>query len=152
MRFFVHHTATSRDVSRDCIRQIHLARGFKDIGYTILIRLPVGQYIPEVLMGRPYDKDDEWEPWEYGAHAKGHNDSSMGIALVGNFEEEGLPWQMEFTLANVLALLCRQFGVAWDDFKDSIFGHNEVAATACPGKHVDMDAIRRDVYNLWLEM
>ena len=103
------------------------------------------QFIPEIVMGRPYDKDDEWEPWEYGAHARGHNDSSMGIALIGNFDEEEPPWQMLMALDIVLTLSCRQFNVAWNQVYAAILGHGEAAATACPGRYVDMDEVRESV-------
>lgn len=141
MRIFTHHSAGDRDDTFGDVHKTHLERGFRDTGYTIMIRMPRDQFVPEIGYGRPYDKDDDWEPWEYGAQVKGHNHESIGVCVIGNFEEEALPRQMEQALAFVCYLLCRQF----DEDEEAVQGHNEVAATSCPGKFINMDDVRYSV-------
>jgi len=72
----IHCTATpnGKAVSRETIRQGHLARGFSDIGYHYLVQVD-----GSLIVGRPEE--------QVGAHAavKGHhyNQTSLGIALIG---------------------------------------------------------------------
>ena len=68
----IHCTATEagHDYSVDQIRQWHKANGWKDIGYHYVIRLD-----GSVEVGRPIQQP--------GAHCRGHNEHSIGIAYVG---------------------------------------------------------------------
>ena len=74
----IHCTATKGGIDYNVkhIRGMHLARGFNDIGYHFLIHLD-----GEIERGRPWDK--------MGAHAKGYNSDSIGIAYVGGVDKEG---------------------------------------------------------------
>lgn len=76
-KFIIHCTATpeGRDVSVDTIREWHLARGWRDIGYHFVIDLN-----GELHEGRPIEQT--------GAHTKGQNFDSIGIAYVGGVEAE----------------------------------------------------------------
>lgn len=68
----IHCTATpvGAKVTRESIRQTHLARGFSDIGYHYLI-MPNGK----IVIGRDVDIS--------GAHVYNHNSHTIGIAYVG---------------------------------------------------------------------
>lgn len=70
--FIVHCSATpnARPVSVDTIRQWHIARGWKDIGYHYVIQ-PSGL----VEDGRSLELT--------GAHCKGHNANSVGVCMIG---------------------------------------------------------------------
>lgn len=57
-------------VSVDTIRDWHLKRGFKDIGYHYIIQ-PLGK----ICSGRPIQ--------ETGAHVEGDNEDNVGICLIG---------------------------------------------------------------------
>lgn len=74
----IHCTATKEGVSYNVarIREMHIARGFKDIGYHFLIHLD-----GTVETGRPFE--------EAGAHAKGYNAHSVGISYVGGLDAYG---------------------------------------------------------------
>jgi N-acetyl-anhydromuramyl-L-alanine amidase AmpD len=74
----VHCSATrsNQDIGADEIRQMHLNRGWKDIGYHAVIRRN-GQ----IEYGRHFD--------ETGAHVKSHNFQSVGVCLVGGVDHEG---------------------------------------------------------------
>jgi len=56
----------------------HRSRGFKKIGYHIVILLN-----GKVQYGR--------DIWEVGAHAKGYNDESIGICYIGGLDAKGKP-------------------------------------------------------------
>lgn len=77
----IHCSATdpSRDIGVDEIREMHVAgKGWQDIGYHFVIRR---NGIIEI--GRDIDIP--------GAHARGHNQRSVGICLVGGVDEECYP-------------------------------------------------------------
>lgn len=71
----IHCSATppSMDIGVDEIRQMHLKRGFKDIGYNRVIR-----------------RSGEWEQGRdddaVGAHVEGYNSISIGVCLVGGVD------------------------------------------------------------------
>ncbi|MCJ8336578.1 MAG: N-acetylmuramoyl-L-alanine amidase [Epibacterium sp.] len=106
------------------VRRWHLERGFSDIGYHYLIDRD-GQ----VMVGR--------ELARIGAHVKGHNTGSIGIALFGGHgSAESDQFADNFTskqadaLETLLDHLRDEFNVR------TIRGHNEYAAKACPGFQV----------------
>ena len=74
-KLIIHCTATpeGREVSVETIRKWHLGRGWRDIGYHFVIGLD-----GEVHEGRPIEQT--------GAHTKGQNYDSIGIAYVGGVE------------------------------------------------------------------
>ena len=83
----VHHTATPLSTTVEELRRMHVdERGWKDIGYHWVVRVN-SRGIALTEEGRPQDGDDHLEPWEYGAHVRGSNSMSLGIAVVGNFSE-----------------------------------------------------------------
>jgi len=77
----IHCSATreTQDFTVQDIRQMHLNRGFNDIGYHF--------YITKngiVHKGRPLTKQ--------GAHVKGHNKNSIGICYEGGLDIDGIPY------------------------------------------------------------
>lgn len=74
----IHCSATpeGRPVSVSTIRQWHLDRGWRDIGYHFIIGLN-----GEIWPGRPIS--------QRGAHVKGHNTGSIGICYVGGVTNDG---------------------------------------------------------------
>lgn len=75
---YLHCTATKpgRFVSVDAIRTYHMtARGFSDIGYHYIIE-PDGS----IFLGRPVDKG--------GAHVYQDNAHTIGVSMVGNWDEQ----------------------------------------------------------------
>ena len=75
-------------------------------------------------------------------HCKGHNNKSVGIALVGNFTV-GRPDPKQIdSLNDLIAFFALYF------HEVTIHGHNEFRNTLCPGKNFDID----DVKMYYLEM
>ena len=79
-KVIVHCTATpeNRVVTVEDVRQWHKARGWSDIGYHIMIYLD-----GTVHEGRPIERS--------GAHCKGQNKNSIGIAYVGGVDKDMNP-------------------------------------------------------------
>lgn len=126
----IHHTGnpTDDDLSVVEINASHQARGWSCIGYHYVIRKD-----GTVEIGRPH--------WTVGAHAYGHNSHAIGVHVCGNFEiGEPTSKQIE-SLAMLLANLCTDYGLPID--RDTIVGHRELMATACPGRNLfaQMDTI-----------
>lgn len=90
----IHCTATREgiDYNVDTVRTWHKYRGFKDIGYHFLIHLD-----GTIERGRPWDIP--------GAHAKGYNSESIGVAYCGGTDRHGDPKDTR-TVAQVHALRC----------------------------------------------
>ena len=76
-KIIVHCSATpeGKDYSVDTIRDWHLARGWRDIGYHFVIYRN-----GEIAEGRPIEQS--------GAHCKGENYCSIGICYIGGVEAE----------------------------------------------------------------
>lgn len=117
----IHCTATpaGRDVSASDIDQWHRQQGFDCIGYHYVIRLD-----GSLQVGRPIDKG--------GAHCKGHNAHSIGIAYVGGIDENGQyadtrTAEQRGTMAVLISFLVRSFSTI-----KYIRGHRDYAARACP--------------------
>lgn len=138
----VHHTATDRAATVEDIRRMHVeGRGWRDIGYHWLVSQPTDEHLATVHQGRMEDGDGRWESWEHGAHVRGHNHRSVGVALIGNYHEHIPSSALIDVLCLRLTRLCGQFGLR----AGHIVGHRDLAATACPGRHVDLDVIQKRV-------
>lgn len=120
-KIVIHHTATSAYISVDSIRDYHMNElGWRDIGYHYIVNSN-----GVLRLGRP--------DWMIGAHVKGQNRDSIGVAVIGNFEDctflfagkWSTPW--ERMLRIVLADLMRRYPSA------EVVTHREIAATLCPG-------------------
>ncbi len=123
----VHCSATEHvddSVDSDVIRAWHVEEnGWSDIGYHFVITRR-----GDIEFGRPLEKR--------GAHARGHNDHSVGVCLVGGLDASGKPTEgiEHYTLDQMKALTqvikstCADFG----DIK--ILGHRDLPRVfkACP--------------------
>ncbi|MEN3043847.1 MAG: N-acetylmuramoyl-L-alanine amidase [Candidatus Hydrothermales bacterium] len=94
----IHHTATPKKEYQGDINyldRIHREKGFIMIGYHFIIA-PDGK----VFEGRKINEE--------GAHTKRFN-SFLGIALIGNFEEEEMEKRQLFSLLNFMSYLEKIF-------------------------------------------
>ncbi|HYJ66068.1 MAG TPA: N-acetylmuramoyl-L-alanine amidase [Nocardioidaceae bacterium] len=139
---FVHHTVNSNDYSRSdgkgIVRSIlayHTqSRGWCDIGYNYLIdrygRVYVGRAGGARLPVR-------------GAHAGDYNTNSVGVSLIGNFEEARPTKRMKNALVRFIGWrLGTSYAPAHGTVTlrgtefNRISGHRDAMSTACPGKYV----------------
>ena len=127
---FIHCTATrpewwadrrSSEKAAECKRWHVEGNGWSDIGYHYLVDRD-----GTVTEGRPIEKS--------GAHARGHNAGSVGIALWGGhggeqddkFDEHFTPEQ-DRALRKLIASLRMEYPSI-----TKVRGHNEVSAKMCP--------------------
>jgi len=123
-RIILHCTATrvgeELDVSQ--IDKWHKDRGFSEIGYHYVIYAN-----GTIATGRDIRKK--------GAHVKGHNHDSVGVAYVGGLDNNLVP-QDTMTMQQELAFLhlVNSLRVVFGDL--SVHGHNEYSNKACPSFEV----------------
>lgn len=116
----LHCTATKegQDYSVEQVRKWHLDRGFNDIGYHFLIRLD-----GTVEAGRPLET--------VGAHCKGHNANSIGIAYVGGLDKNGRPKDTR-TLPQKESMRRLVHDLKQCFPRLEVHCHNEYSTKACP--------------------
>ena len=116
----VHCTATRalQPFSVADVDRWHRQRGFDEIGYHFLITLD----------GRVEPGRDIRKP---GAHARGYNAHSIGVAYVGGLDSNGQPADTR-TPAQRAALLSLLRKLKSDYPEARILGHRDLAAKACP--------------------
>jgi N-acetylmuramoyl-L-alanine amidase len=131
----IHHSASADTsaVNAQDIRRWHSERRWRDIGYHLVIERIGDRY--EAVIGRPFT--------EVGAHcaAGDMNRRGIGVCFVGNYETTRPDMEMLRFGARHIRSICEQFGIVMD--RRQIVGHGEVpgAATACPGKHFNLDTL-----------
>jgi hypothetical protein len=136
-KFVVHHTATSNgDLDPAAtVRAIYyyhaVTRGWGDIGYNYLID----------TQGRIYEGRSGGEG-VVGGHAMQYAWGSIGISLIGNYDEVDVPTAMQNALVELMAWKANLHfvdptghGFFIDKDLPNIMAHRDVAQTTCPGKY-----------------
>lgn len=116
----VHHTTGQyRDHSTvQAIQRFHqVDRGWADVGYNFLVA-PNGK----IYEGRGWDVQ--------GAHARGHNSTSVGVAYIGDGR---LP--VPDAAFEAISFLIDEAKKRFGNVK--VVGHNAVGSTVCPGPVID---------------
>lgn len=121
-RIVWHHSATDTGDAAT-FHQYHLSKGWSGIGYHYVI-LKDGS----VEAGRPLTA--------VGAHAYGYNKDSIGICLVGNFDEIVPSFNQLRAAASLSHYLEDQLGRT---LKWSL--HRDLCDTSCPGRYFRLDMI-----------
>ena len=102
------------------IQSWHLARGWATIGYHFVVS-PSGR----IFRGRPVDR--------LGAHVLGHNAGTVGICLMGNFENE----RPTPAALGSLEHTCRRLVPGGSSVP--LLGHRDHrghGSSACPGRYL----------------
>lgn len=120
----LHHRAGNGDV--EGIDRLHKGNGWTCIGYHFYVRKDGSVY-----RGRQEDT--------IGAHAYGANSTSIGICAEGNFENEIMPDVQKGALKELVAYIKEKYNIT------RVIKHNNVNATACPGKNYPYDEIANAV-------
>lgn len=135
-KIIVHHTASSSNLDdpEASLRAIYyyhsVTRGWGDIGYNFIVdqngKVYEGRYGGNGVVG---------------GHAYGYNTGSVGIALLGNFENEELPAEMMKSLTGLIYEKAQLNGIDPDTsgtfrgkVMPNVMGHRDVGKTACPGE------------------
>ncbi len=129
----VHHTERNNDSpSFVKFRHIYL-RGWEDIGYHYLI----GNTRPFTINGKIYaGRPENFE----GAHTFGYNKNSLGVCIIGNFDNI-LPSEKQLESLIYLAdKKMKEYNLS----ANNVLGHSEIVSTekSCPGNFVNMPYIR----------
>lgn len=118
-KIIIHCSATEagEDISASDIREWHLQRGWKDIGYHYVIRMD-----GRIENGRPEELS--------GSHCKGHNRYSIGVCYIGGLlggkpADTRTPAQKQ-AMSRLVQRLLSKYPEA------TVHGHCEFAAKACP--------------------
>lgn len=127
-KIILHATATpdGREHDVEDITRWHKARGFATIGYHYLIKLD-----GTVELGRDVQ--------DMGAHVKGHNRRSIGIAYVGGMNKsmskpkDTRTPEQDSALTNLIIALLEIYPDA------TVHGHNEFSDKACPSFDVQKE-------------
>jgi N-acetylmuramoyl-L-alanine amidase len=133
------------------VRNWHLQRGWKDIGYHFVILN--GKPTPKnylcaldgcIECGRYLDEDLLVEPNEIGAHTLGYNANSIGVCLIGKTD---FTTSQNAALMDLLINLMNVYHIQ----PENILGHCETASgkkegKTCPNFDVSKirDLLRRD--------
>ena len=136
-RIILHCSATrdSKTYSWDDIRDYHINHnGWVDCGY----HYGIEEFDNDILVmrGRP--------PWEVGAHCRagGRNYDSLGVCVVGDYDEEPPDLRKYTITVEFLASLCTAFHI----LPEHVHGHREFeSAKTCPGLRWNLDQLREDV-------
>jgi hypothetical protein len=130
-RITVHHTAgpsfwgQSDDAVADEIRRIQRyhqrEQGWADIGYHFLI-----DRAGRIWQGRDLRLQ--------GAHARDQNAGNIGVALLGNYDQQEVTPAQRRSLAAFISILATRYSVS----STNLYTHREICngKTACPGPRV----------------
>lgn len=132
-RITIHHSGivsggvrSKADAARmlEAIRRGHVSQQWADIGYHFIID-PAGR----IWEGRPLRYQ--------GAHVKLNNEHNLAVMVMGNFDEEQPTPQAVGSLDRFVAEQMRIYRVPVRQASDrlsGLFTHQELMATACPGR------------------
>lgn len=118
----LHHVGDiDRDVSAEEIHGWHLNNGWAGIGYHYVVRKD-----GTIERGRPRTA--------IGSHAYGYNKCSIGINIVGDFEQATPTVEQIESAAQLIAELCGIYDLT--PTAESVVGHRDLMSTTCPGQNL----------------
>ncbi|MBI4235103.1 SpoIID/LytB domain-containing protein [Candidatus Peregrinibacteria bacterium] len=134
-KFIIHHTATTGNLDdpKQAIRDIYyyhaVTRAWGDIGYNYIIdqqgKIYEGRFGGEGVIG---------------AHSGPGNNSSIGIAILGNYEDAEVPEKVIAAVSNLIGEKSKLHAIdpaSKSTFRGedmhNVFGHKDIMATTCPG-------------------
>lgn len=130
----LHCTGSHQDWTLDDIRKCHLSRGFSDIGYHFII-FPDGTR----KVGRPI--------YKMGAHCRGHNKNSIGIAWVGGLNgARDMTPQQKFRLSTTILLLASSLVYPIDTLSTHHFYNPH---KSCPNYTLDELLLDKNYYRMF---
>lgn len=149
-RYVILHSSDTEDgpaLDTRAIRRYHMSvNGWDDIGYHWVIErsAPQNQRKKQdseikIVAGR--------SPRFQGAHcrAAGRNRDSIGICVVGKFDDVAPDYELWLTSARLAATLATVYGIPAENCR----GHREYERKkTCPGREWDLDAWRAEVQRL----
>ena len=114
------------------VRNYHVnEKGWSDIGYHIVIG-------PDdtIWLARPIEQS--------GAHCKGQNSHSVGLAYAADFDSEDPASHGLATGHKAAAAVCARFKISEDD----VCFHRDFAPKSCPGNKMSREPFRHEVASI----
>lgn len=132
----IHHSASPAG-NMAMFDKEHKSKGWDGIGYHFVIGNGTNSGDGQI------EVTPRWPAQKWGAHAKTadnrYNEQGIGICLVGNFDLDR-PTQAQLQgLAKLTAYLMQTYRIP----AENIVGHRDTKATECPGRHVNLAAVRQ---------
>jgi hypothetical protein len=135
-KIIIHHTATTKNLDdpMKAIRDIYvwhtLSKGWGDIGYNYIIdqqgNIYEGRFGGETVVG---------------AHAGRGNHGSIGIAVLGNFQDEDPPEAVVTALTSLVREKAGLYNIDTEgaglfrgEAYPNVMGHRDIMSTSCPGQ------------------
>lgn len=134
-KIVIHHTATVKNLDdpKKAIRDIYvwhtLSKGWGDIGYNYIIdqqgNIYEGRYGGEMVVG---------------AHAGRGNHGSIGIAILGNYQDQDPPEAVITALTALIKEKAEKYNIDTEgatlfrgENYPNVMGHRDIMSTSCPG-------------------
>ena len=134
-KIVIHHTATTKDLDdpKKAIRDIYIwhtkSKGWGDIGYNYIIdqqgNIYEGRFGGEMVVG---------------AHAGRGNHGSIGIAILGNYQDEEPSEAVLTSLTALIKAKAEQYSIDTEgaslfrgETYPNVMGHRDIMSTSCPG-------------------
>lgn len=137
-KIIIHHTAGTNgaDDPAASVRGIYyyhaVRKGWGDIGYNYIID----------THGNIYEGRAGGDG-VVGGHASGNNTGSIGIAVMGNYEEEQISYEALESLIKLVQAKAELYNIEVDGFgrfrgevSANVGGHRDFGQTLCPGKNL----------------
>ena len=131
----IHHSASPTG-SMAVFDKEHRAKGWDGVGYHFVIGNGTNSGDGQV------EVTPRWPIQKWGAHAKTldnrYNEYGIGICLVGNFDSSRPSQKQMQSLERLIVYLMETYHIP----AQNVVGHRDTKPTDCPGRFVDVAAIR----------
>jgi hypothetical protein len=132
----IHHSASPAG-SMNVFDKEHKAKGWDGVGYHFVIGNGTNSADGQV------EVTPRWPVQKWGAHAKTldnrFNEYGIGICMVGNFDSARPTAAQMRSLTKLTAYLMQTYHIA----PQNVVGHRDTKPTDCPGRYVNVAAIRQ---------
>ncbi len=137
----VHHSDTAGGGAA-AFDRFHKDKGWDELGYHFVIGNGTDTADGQVEVG------PRWLKQKWGAHAKTpdnrFNDFGVGICLVGNFDNTHPTAAQMRSLVKLVAYLEHTYHIS----SERVIGHRDTKSTDCPGRYMDVAAVRHGASQL----
>jgi len=135
MWIIIHHSDSDYG-SAAIIDKWHRDRGFDELGYHFVIGNGTNSGDGQIEVG------PSWTKQKWGAHDNAldnrYNTNGIGICLVGNLNKNPPTPKQLHSLMRLVVYLMKTYDIP----DDRVLGHGETKTTQCPGRYMNVAAIR----------